>query len=842
MSAAIPKNRQLPTKEASNFRAALKLYESKQYKKAVKTADGILKKHPDHGETMSVKGLSLCGLNKKEEGFDLIRKGLAKDITSYVCWHILGLYYKNEKNYEEAVKAYTKASSIDPKNIGVLRDLSMLQMQNRQYDNLVETRKNILVDQAGYRMNWTGLAVAQHLAHDYTGAIGTLDNFQKALQEGLPRSDQENSELLMYRNYILYDSGKVDEALADLEDIKDKVCDVLGVEEAKARYLLDIGRTKEAAIQYRSLIRRNPECAFYYQGLEDSMSIAEDDTTLRWVLYSNLIAKHPTAETPKNIALKFLSGESDEFKKLITTYIGNYVKRGVPGAFGLIKQYYEDPSKKSVISDFIENQLNPSTSDSEWFWSQNIKAFHYDHLRQHTKALQFINAALEADKEHKMLELFMTKARILKHSGDFSKAADSMNEARQIDKSDRFFNTKTTKYMLRADRMDEAIDIVSLFTKNDIGGNGVYDLQDMQALWFLIEQAESYARIGNKALALKRLDGIFKIFEEFKTDQYDFHYYACRRGSMRNYLDMLQWADGLYNNETYIRACRLAVDIYTSLFDAELVEKAAGVGAGELVGYEGLDPAERKKAINKAKKLRSKELKKEAEAQEKYTGTDTDIAGRQLLNTKTPLEEAYRYWKPLESAASASPETWEIAFEIYARQKKFVLAIQALSKAKQTGSSPEWLIASAVRARKLLEEDTKAPAALKAVQFATIGNAIPDRSDEVPEEEEVESVEDALDVCGTDTNVFLDNAIWADPDHPTPSEIFEWVRGKIALNDGISNCIAPVEKRLLQLPTLSSTTGDDARKGFLLLKSWSSLQSGEFLKLAETRWPSSTFN
>lgn len=37
------------------FRQLVKFYESKQYKKAIKAADAILKKFPEHGETLAMK-------------------------------------------------------------------------------------------------------------------------------------------------------------------------------------------------------------------------------------------------------------------------------------------------------------------------------------------------------------------------------------------------------------------------------------------------------------------------------------------------------------------------------------------------------------------------------------------------------------------------------------------------------------------------------------------------------------------------------------------------------------------------------------------------------------------
>jgi hypothetical protein len=50
----------LPSKETGLFRQVVKLYETKQYKKAIKAADQILKKFPDHGETLAMKVWAAC--------------------------------------------------------------------------------------------------------------------------------------------------------------------------------------------------------------------------------------------------------------------------------------------------------------------------------------------------------------------------------------------------------------------------------------------------------------------------------------------------------------------------------------------------------------------------------------------------------------------------------------------------------------------------------------------------------------------------------------------------------------------------------------------------------------
>lgn len=48
-SSAVPPRRELPAKEAAAFKMALKAYETREYKRGLKTCDGILKKVPEHG-------------------------------------------------------------------------------------------------------------------------------------------------------------------------------------------------------------------------------------------------------------------------------------------------------------------------------------------------------------------------------------------------------------------------------------------------------------------------------------------------------------------------------------------------------------------------------------------------------------------------------------------------------------------------------------------------------------------------------------------------------------------------------------------------------------------------
>ncbi|KAF2323305.1 hypothetical protein GH714_034540 [Hevea brasiliensis] len=79
-------------------------------------------------ETLSMKGLTLNCMDRKSEAYELVRLGLKNDLKSHVCWHVYGLLYRSDREYREAIKCYRNALKIDPDNIEILRDLSLLQI------------------------------------------------------------------------------------------------------------------------------------------------------------------------------------------------------------------------------------------------------------------------------------------------------------------------------------------------------------------------------------------------------------------------------------------------------------------------------------------------------------------------------------------------------------------------------------------------------------------------------------------------------------------------------------------------------------------------------------------
>lgn len=154
----------LPTKERALFTRLLQEYETKKYRLGLKTADAILKKHPDHGETLCMKGLILASLGDRTAGLDLARQGVRKDLTSFISWHALGILNRMDKNYEESIKCYAQALRIEGgTNLNLIRESSYMHVQSRNFTPLIDQRITLLRMQPHIRSNWAALATAYHL-------------------------------------------------------------------------------------------------------------------------------------------------------------------------------------------------------------------------------------------------------------------------------------------------------------------------------------------------------------------------------------------------------------------------------------------------------------------------------------------------------------------------------------------------------------------------------------------------------------------------------------------------------------------------------------------------------
>ncbi|KAL1629852.1 hypothetical protein SLS56_005120 [Neofusicoccum ribis] len=809
----------LSSKENSLFRQLVKNYETKQYKKGIKAAEQILKKNPNHGDTQAMKALILNSQGQADDAFALAKVALKNDVKSHICWHVYGILYRSAKNYDEAIKAYKFALRLEPESLQIQRDLATLQIQVRDYQGYIESRRTMLKARPQLRQNWTALAVAFHLAGQHADAIDILERYEQTLKTPPPRSDIEHSEASLYKNTVIAEKGDTEAALKHLDSIYKTNGDRTAVMELRARYLLQLDRKPEAEKAYRELLERNSEFRDYYDGLEKSLSLDRskpEDADKLVELYKSYAEKNSRYDAPHRIPLDFLEG--DKFRTAADGYLRRMLSKGVPSTFNNVKALYQDPAKKKTIEELVlgyeseeHKEANGESADRFtpavlYFLAQH---FNYHLSRDLTKSLDYIDRAIETDP--KFVDYTMTKSRIWKHYGNTQKAAELMNDARELDEKDRYINTKCAKYQLRNNENEKAIETMSKFTRNEAVGGALGDLHDMQCMWYLIEDGEAYFRQGELGLALKRFQAIYDIFGVWEEDQFDFHTFSLRKGQIRAYVDMVRWEDSLRAHPFYTRAAISAIKIYTLLHDKPELAKPQTNGT----------------ASKKAKKAKKEEEKKagakpalDADGQPKKE--DTDPQGVKLRETTAPLDDAMKYLSPLLTSSPKSVEGQNVGFEVFFRRKKWLLALKCLRSAHEIDPENPTLHHQTVRFKQTLNtlpEGEKLEAPVKAV------------------------IDSSFTIIPNGTSPAAFNAAYLKKHANSAAHVLAGLQGRYALDpkkSGIANEIEAL--RLLSKDGVTFTV-EDARAMRDSLKEWGSEEDvlKRFEEEASKKWPQAVF-
>ncbi|XP_019448115.1 PREDICTED: N-alpha-acetyltransferase 15, NatA auxiliary subunit-like isoform X1 [Lupinus angustifolius] len=692
----------LPPKEANLFKLIVKSYETKQYKKGLKAADAILKKFPDHGETLSMKGLTLNCMDRKSEAYELVRQGLKNDLKSHVCWHVFGLLYRSDREYREAIKCYRNALRIDPDNLEILRDLSLLQAQTRDLAGFVETRQQLLTLKSNHRMNWIGFAVAHHLNSNASKAVEILEAYEGTLEDDFPPENErcEHGEMLLYKISLLEECGFLERALEELHKKELEIVDKLEYKEQEVSLLVKLGRFEEGEKLYRSLLSMNPDNYRYYEGLQKCVGLysenghfSPDEIDRLDALYKALREQFKWSSAVKRIPLDFL--QDDRFKEAADSYIRTFLTKGVPSLFSDLSSLYNHPGKADILERLIlelENSIRttgqyPGRVEKEppstLMWTLFLLAQHYDRRGQYETALSKINEAIEHTPT--VIDLYSVKSRILKHAGDLAAAAALADEARCMDLADRYVNSECVKRMLQADQVDLAEKTAVLFTKE---GDQHTNLHDMQCMWYELASAESYYRQGDLGLALKKFLAVEKHYADISEDQFDFHSYCLRKMTLRTYVEMLKFQDRLHSHTYFRKAAAGAIRCYIKLHDSP--PKSTTEEDDEA---SKLLPSQKRKLRQKQRKAEARAKKEAEEKNEEFSASgpsksgkrlakpvDPDPRGETLLQVKDPLSEATKYLKLLQKHSPDSLETHLLSFELYMRKQKVLLAFQAVKQ------------------------------------------------------------------------------------------------------------------------------------------------------------------
>lgn len=256
------------------------------------------------------------------------------------------------------------------------------------------------------------------------GVVTRLILYNYFFQKGT-NNEYEHSELLLYQNLVIQESGDLENALDHLEHFSDQIVDKLTLWENLAYLNLKLNHFDKAIKYYKRLVNRNPENTEYYKNLMEAQRYTKNEDILKF--YNDYAEKFPRSIAPRRLPLNFATG--DEFKRLVDKYMRKALSKGVPPLFVDLRSLYSDPDKVKMIEELIVDYINslkfngrypdavntnPREPASALLWVYHYAAQHFDYLCQTEKALDHIDAAIEHTPT--LIELFVTKGRIHKVS------------------------------------------------------------------------------------------------------------------------------------------------------------------------------------------------------------------------------------------------------------------------------------------------------------------------------------------------------------------------------------------------------------------------------------------
>lgn len=571
----------LPKKEQELFRLVVTCYETKKYTKGIQTADNILKKFPNHGETQSMKGLIFNCLGKKEEAMALVKDGVRNGVRSHVCWHVFGLVHRSDSNYPEAIKCFMNALRIDETNQNILRDLSWMQVQIRDIEGFVASRNKILENKSNFRASWVPAAVANYMGDQFQVAFDLVTKY-RALNTSDKGDAYEEGELLLFQNRCLEKLCKFSEAVEHLKAHEAHITDKLSVKVKLAELEVLLGNFATAKELWLQLVKNQPDNYRFHSGLQAAYLELESDrssamfalkrlelpstvlnldaaqlNTLK-ELYTTVMSFHKKSAANK-IVLGFCRG-SEELRAALDSHMKDNLRSAIPSLFhdicSLVK--VPDPNDSSRVlysidaADFKQhevvkialelvdaylvnlrkcNQFDAASTRTEpepptaLLWALYLKTHLLEMSGELDAALEVIDEAIAHTPT--AIDMFGKRARLLKKLGNYTAAAIAMDECRVLDLQDRYLNNKTTKYFLRADEIPLAMNTIALFTKHE--GDPQQTLYELQCNWYELELAEAYARTKQWGAALRKFYAVRKHFNDYNDDMFDFHGYCMRK-------------------------------------------------------------------------------------------------------------------------------------------------------------------------------------------------------------------------------------------------------------------------------------------------------------------------
>ena len=408
-----------------------------------------------------------------------------------------------------------------------------------------------------------------------------------------------------------------------------------------------------------------------------------------------LKTKYERSYAIKRVLITLLKGS--ELEQALQEYVKRSLEKGVPSLGsdlmslvtnkGGVKVKSPKEIKEHDMFKVIEKVIGGSVSTltgTPQMWAKYVKVQQLEVTGMYEEALTLLEECISVVEDPKeAVDLHERKGRLLKLMGDIEGACEVLDKARESDLADRYINNKTTKYLLRAGKEEQAEKTIGLFTRHE--SNAVNNLFEMQCSWFELEYARAMQSKEDYGRALKKYAAVDQHFQDFAEDQFDFHNYCVRRVTLRSYVAILKLEDHIWDHKLWANAAVGAVKCY--LWALDNPSAAAGGDGGE-VDFSKMSGTEKKKAKHAERKRKKKEEEKKKREEEEKKGkekeggekdekkeegkkeeyVDPDPKGLKLLE-KDAMKECERYVDMMKLHCPDNLETWLTRGKVYLRKE-----------------------------------------------------------------------------------------------------------------------------------------------------------------------------
>lgn len=309
------------------------------------------------------------------------------------------------------------------------------------------------------------------------------------------------------------------------------------------------------------LFRICPSNLKYIELLARASKIALSDEVALAGFYSEIASVNSGIEVASFFLGYWRGSFGDRFEAVATSML----EKDVPSFFSCCKHLFQSDLHLRVILQFMQDKGHRINATAATLFRAQLCDFQGDY----PNALLLVNELVSKQPDN--VDYILTKARACKvssrlvfskHNGDMQEAIAQLQRACRLEPSDRYINSKCTKYLLRGLKVDEARQCISKFIKRDDFEKQMHELVEMQFTWFTLEMGEARMRRGEYTEALACFEQIDKHYQDFVDDQVDFHNYILRKQTLCPYLEytqsitssLLEYEDRIFSDKSSVRA------------------------------------------------------------------------------------------------------------------------------------------------------------------------------------------------------------------------------------------------------------------------------------------------